>query len=193
MSFKKISFLFLIFLFSFSIFNFAGAASLVPCGPGSDSGKACTLCDFTSLAHNVVSFIITAAFAIAILVMLYGGFTILTAGDSTARMESGRKMILQTVIGLAILLSSWLIIDTTMKVFVGSTSPTSWGPWNTFPDCAELQNLIKGKTTTGAQSTGGPTQATPTTNPNQYTTPNSGAPANYQPINQINTSPTPGF
>lgn len=183
-----------IFIFLFSIclvvLPFITMAALVPCGPGSDSGKACTICDFTTLASNIVNFVIKAAFAIAVLYMLYGGFTILTAGESTARMESGRKIIFQTAIGLVILLSAWIIIDTTMKIFAGSTSPTSWGPWNRFPDCAELQNLIKPSGTTSGTKTQS-TQATPTTNPNQYLTPNTGAPAGTAPINTVNTSPTP--
>lgn len=107
------------------------AAGLVPCGPGT-SGGACKLCDLFVLIKNVVDFIFEIGTAIAIVLIIFGGFTILTAGESPERMEKGRKTIIAAIIGLAIALGSWLIIDVVMKILVGG-SPSEFGPWNQLP------------------------------------------------------------
>lgn len=148
---KTFIFLILAFTFSFSVFNLASAA-IVPCGPGT-SKPSCQLCDLITLLKNISNFVITLAGILVVVYLLYGGFLMLTSAGSSKKVEEGRSVMTQAVIGLVIILSAWLIVDTTLRVFMGTNAPTEWGPWNTFPSCGELNKIIYG--TNNPEETGG--------------------------------------
>lgn len=69
-------------------------------------GKAC----FLDLLKNIIGYLIMIAAPIVVIMMLYGGFVILTAGDSPEKVAGGRKTIMYAAIGYAIILCSWGII-----------------------------------------------------------------------------------
>lgn len=104
----------------------ARAAGLVPC-----EGTDCKFCHLFQLAEKIINFLVEISFAIAIIWIIWGGLKIIFAGANPGLAASGRKTILQAIIGLVILLCSWLIIDTILWVLTGSTSIENWGPWNT--------------------------------------------------------------
>lgn len=118
----------------FSMMPLIMSAALVPCGPGSESGLSCSMCDLITLAKNIVNFGIGLSVVMGVVFLIWGGFLILTGGSSD-RIKSGRSAIFYAITGLIIVLGAWLIIDTTLRIFMGSNSPTDWGPWNTFPSC----------------------------------------------------------
>ena len=61
-----------------------------------------------------------------------GGVMFLTAGGDPGRIGSAKKILTATVIGLAIILAAWLIIDTVIMFLVPSSSP--FQSWETI-DC----------------------------------------------------------
>jgi hypothetical protein len=100
-------------------------AALVPCGPG--AGAACTWADFYQLAKNIIDFMIyNLVFPISAVMIVVGGIMIMTAGDSSSRVATGKEIIAAAVVGLLIALLSWLIIDTIMKILTNGRL----GPWN---------------------------------------------------------------
>jgi hypothetical protein len=78
------------------------------------AGGICkSLCQLLLLAENLINFGLTILlFAIAPILLTWGGFVILTAGGSSERLGSGRKILFGTVIGVAIALGAYLIIGT---------------------------------------------------------------------------------
>ncbi len=114
----------LITIFLLLITSFASAQGLVQCGnPGQ---PACNLCSFLELAKNLINFAIQITFAFAGLFITWGAFVIMTAGGSAARVEEGKKMMTTAVIGLVIMLTSWLILGTVIQIITGSPSKLPW-------------------------------------------------------------------
>jgi hypothetical protein len=72
----------------------------VPCGL--DEHDICTICDFVVLIQNLLNLFITQIiWYIALLMMLYAGFLIITD-----KKKPGYELIKRTLIGLAIILLS---------------------------------------------------------------------------------------
>lgn len=136
--------LFVIWNLSFGIFNVAQAQEgLVPCGtnrypPGSTittngnsvdvSGQIanpCGFCDLLTLIEKIIDFALKISFSLVIIFILYGGFVIMTAGGSSERAASGRKIIQAAIIGILIALAAWLIINTILTVLTGQ----KFEPW----------------------------------------------------------------
>lgn len=89
------------------------AQGLVPCS-GIDCGRE----DLYQLIINVINFMIQGlAFPLVVLFFLIGGFLLLTSGGSPNRIEQGKKAITGAVIGLVIVLSSVVVINTFLAVF----------------------------------------------------------------------------
>ncbi len=104
--------------------NFTSAQGLVQCGnPGQ---PACNLCSFLELVKTLINFAIQISFAFAGLFITWGAFVIMTAGGSEERVKDGRKMVTTAVIGMVIMLSSWLILGTVIQVLTGSPSKLPW-------------------------------------------------------------------
>ena len=79
---KKII-LFSIFCFVFSVMA-VQAAGLVPCGGAGE--PACNFCHLKTLAENVINFALyNIAIPVTVIFIVYGGFVILTAGESAER------------------------------------------------------------------------------------------------------------
>lgn len=96
----------LIFLFlPFIVFG-----GLVPCG---GTGQPdCTLCHFLVLAQNIIEFLRNAGLALGALFIAWGGFLLLTSGESEERRAKGKETLRAAIIGIIIILASWIIINT---------------------------------------------------------------------------------
>jgi hypothetical protein len=84
---------------------------LVPCGrSGQDP---CTACDLYQLAHNVMNYIMFLSVPLAVLSIAIGGvYILLAAGGNSGLMGKGRDIITTALLGLIIILVSWLVINT---------------------------------------------------------------------------------
>ena len=82
---------------------------LVACG-----GNICTsLCDLLELGQRLTAFGITiVVFIIGPIMFVYGGMKLIMAGGAEEKIKSGRKTILDAVIGMAVALCTWLILST---------------------------------------------------------------------------------
>lgn len=108
------------------------AAGLVP----ECEGISCTICDLVKLANNLIGWLTQASLAVAVLVVGIGGYFILTAGGSEEKVKRGRQIIWSAVIGVAIILAAWVLVNTFLQILMKSPSP--W-PWNKIPeDCRPL-------------------------------------------------------
>jgi len=108
-----------------SIGTVASAQGLVPCG-GTGQPK-CEACHLVQLANNVLTFLIQLAVLISGIVFAIGGFNWVTSGGSSGKIEKGKKMMTNAIIGVIITLAAWLIIDTVLKVFLDDPA---LGVWN---------------------------------------------------------------
>lgn len=83
-------------------------AKLIPdCG---DVDNPCTLCHFLLMIKNVISLLTQIAFAIAALFFIVGGIAFLVSTGSPERIEWAKKTITNAVIGMVLVLTSYLIV-----------------------------------------------------------------------------------
>ena len=131
---KILTFFIVILIFTFSFFNFVQAA-LVPCGPG--VGPDCKFCHLLILVEKVIDFALyNIAIPLVVVFIVWGGLTIMTAGDSPEKVSQGRKMIQSAIIGVFIALGAWMIINMVLNAVGilsgvgGSFIPWQWGDVN---------------------------------------------------------------
>lgn len=134
--FKFILIVSLVFFIGFTVFAhsaFAVMEGIVPCGPGTSKSK-CSICDLFQLIDNIIDFAVkTLVPVLATLMIIVGAFILMTAGGSETQLSKGKDIIRATIVGIVIILISWLIIDTIMvslTKFGEGGSDNKWGPWN---------------------------------------------------------------
>ena len=107
----------------------AGAASagLVPCGGLNQ--KACEVCDLLVLTQNVLEFALKMAFLVIIGFVVYGGFRWIFSLGKEENLKAGQQIITNAIIGLIIILTAWIIVNTvfwTIKQMGGDDYTGTW-------------------------------------------------------------------
>ncbi len=105
-------------------------AGIVTCsGAIAQNGQqACTVCDIANTAQNVINTGIYIVVFLATILFVYAGGKYLTAEGNSGAISAAHKIFFNVAIGLIIILSSWLIVDTIMKALF--KQDTQFGPWN---------------------------------------------------------------
>lgn len=98
------------------------AAGLVPC-----IGSECRLCDLLVLIVNLTSFMMkNIAAPLAGLMFLIGGIMMISSGGEQKRYASGKQIFINTLIGAALVLSAWAIVNTIITVFGSAQVIGTW-------------------------------------------------------------------
>jgi len=71
--------------------------------------------EFNQLIQNVMDFLIIISIPLGIVVIIYGGFLLMTSAGSENRIAAGKRAILSAIIGLAIVFGSFIIITTILR------------------------------------------------------------------------------
>ncbi|MBI5306317.1 hypothetical protein HZB04_01905 [Candidatus Wolfebacteria bacterium] len=140
--FKKIISLFSIFCIAILLSTFyfllsinsaqAALGGLVPCGPGISGNETCNFCHLITLVNRIINFALyDIAIPLVVVMTLYGGFVIMTAGDDAGKVTEGKNIIQAAVIGVLVALGAWLIINTVLLALTDNQSliltPWKWG------------------------------------------------------------------
>lgn len=80
------------------------------------------------ILNTVAGFLYTLAIAVVTIMVLWGGFQILTAAGSPERIDRGKKTLLYAVIGTVVILIAGGIADLTADILGGGTGGTQPGP-----------------------------------------------------------------
>jgi hypothetical protein len=75
-----------------------------------------SLNDFLVLAINVANWILGVVGAVALLFFVYGGFVFILSAGSEEKVKSGKQILLNSIIGLAIVFASYTIIQFSMSL-----------------------------------------------------------------------------
>jgi len=98
---------------------------IVPCdGVGANP---CNICHLGTLAQNILTVGIYVAVFLSAILFAYAGFLYLT-NEALNKQQQAKDIFKNVVLGLIVVLSAWLIVDTTMRVLTGSGA--SIGAWN---------------------------------------------------------------
>lgn len=113
---------------------------LVPCGEMSVSGSSttgvtttgeCTMCHFQILLHKVLNFLVGIMVAVAALLFANAGVLYVLAPAGPANVSKAHKLFMNTLVGIVIILASWLFVDFLMKALLTDGEINKAGPWNT--------------------------------------------------------------
>ena len=119
----------------FPFFSFAAHdEGLVPCGPEHPApDDVCTTCHAFQLFNQVITFTFIDLFLPATAIaFLIGGVLMLTAGGNETQVSRGRSVLWNSVIGLLIAFSSWVIVNTIINTIAAKQYSAAWYK---FPGC----------------------------------------------------------
>lgn len=107
-------FIFLMVLTALPTLAWAQAGGLVPC-----SGPDCNTNDVVGFANNLISYLIQGLGIIAVIVMVYAGFKMVTSAGDEGAWTKAKELFGNVIIGIILILASWLIVDTLLKGLTG--------------------------------------------------------------------------
>lgn len=84
---------------------------LVPC-----DGPDCDACMLVTLANNILKFLIAFSVFAAIIAFTWAGFLMVTAAGNEGQITKAKNTFSVVAIGLIIVLASWLIVDTVLRL-----------------------------------------------------------------------------
>ncbi len=98
---------------------------IVPCGIG--DGPACTTCDLFKTFKNVIDFVLYGITGpIAAFMIVWAGGMMLLGGAKPELYGQGTKMLTNTLIGVSIILLSWLVTNTLIKSLAAGNDYDAW-------------------------------------------------------------------
>lgn len=86
----------------------------------------CNFCDALWVAKNIVAYLLQFATLAAVIMIVVGALTMMFAAGSEEKFATGKRTILNAVIGLAIALASWLIINTVIQFLAPGKTNVPW-------------------------------------------------------------------
>ena len=132
---KKLLLIVLIISIGLSLNYNQALAALVTCDPAKPAGAgSCDLCALFETIQNVVNFLIELAFAVVIIMSIYGGIRMYFSGSNPSSRQAAIKVITNAIIGLVIVLTSWIIVNTIITFLAKpGSAPTFWTKINCSP------------------------------------------------------------
>lgn len=94
--------------------------------PSTCNGPDCSLCDLAVLIQNIINFMVYLGVIGSALLFAYAGWLWLTSAERHEVRSQAKKVFTNVAIGLVIVLSGWIIVDTLLKNTLGGRI----GPWN---------------------------------------------------------------
>jgi hypothetical protein len=97
-----------------------------------DTKYNCGLNDLLNTAVKIASWLLGIAGSLTLLMFVYGGIMLLISGGSSERVGKGKTILTNSVIGLVIILLSFLIIGFVFKALGVKVDGTAWSKINWF-------------------------------------------------------------
>lgn len=80
------------------------------------------------VVQNSINFAVSIGVLLFVIYLTYTGFMLVVSGGSPGAREQGRTRLLNVVVGMAVLLGAWLMVDFVMKTLYNND--VHFGPWN---------------------------------------------------------------
>jgi hypothetical protein len=96
------------------------------------SGVDCSACNLVQMANIIIKWLFGVIFLIFAVLMLVAGFGLVTSAGNQSALEAAKSKFKNGIIGLLIVMSAWIMVDTIMKgLLTGGTGNVSgYGPWS---------------------------------------------------------------
>ena len=89
---------------------------------GAGEAGVATEADFGAIALKVINVLLAIAGLIAVIFLIVGGFRYVTAGGNEEAAESGKKTITNAIIGIVIIILSFVIVRVVSNALINSTT-----------------------------------------------------------------------
>ncbi len=103
------------------------------------TGDGCDICEVTKIFTNAADIVASLLSGIALLTFVIGGLFLIFSGGNPSRVETGKKILIGTISGLAIIFLAWItvnIIVRTASITGGTSDTTPFTPeWWEFKNC----------------------------------------------------------
>jgi hypothetical protein len=84
------------------------------------TGDGCDICEVTKIFTNAADIVASVLSAIALLMFVLGGFFLIFSAGNPSRVETGKKILIGTISGLAVVFLAWIAVN----IIVRTTSIT---------------------------------------------------------------------
>ncbi len=103
------------------------ASGLVPCGNGEGSSfTECSVCDLQQLAINLMKWFITIAVIVATALFVNTGILYVLSPSNPGNIAKAHNLFFATLVGMIIVFSAWMVINTVMVVLYDNASFGDW-------------------------------------------------------------------
>jgi len=119
---KYFAFIFTVLISVFNTTSVLAGEGLVTCS-GAD---ACNFCSFVDMTNGLIEWVIIIATTLSVVLLAFAGFRLVTSMGDASALEDAKKLLVNSFIGILIMLAGWTIVDTFLKVFAGG----DLGVWN---------------------------------------------------------------
>lgn len=107
-------------------------AQTAPGGFVTCNGFECSACNLVQMANTIIIWLFGMFFVLFAGLMTVAGFGLVTSKGNQSALEAAKSKFSNAIIGLLIMMSAWLIVDTIMKGLLkgGTGEIQGWGPWS---------------------------------------------------------------
>ncbi|MFM2423657.1 MAG: hypothetical protein RLZZ70_42 [Candidatus Parcubacteria bacterium] len=85
------------------------------------NGRDCTTCNVVHIANGLIKWLIGFLFVLFAVILAWAGFGLVTSGGNQGALDTAKEKFSNAIIGILLVLSAWLIVDTLMRGLVGNS------------------------------------------------------------------------
>lgn len=104
------------------------SAALVPCAT-EENPDMCTLCDLFSGIQKLIKFGAGIVVIVCVFIIVIGGIIYIVSSGDSGMMEKAKGAIKAAVVGFAIFLCAWLIVNAVFAILGARISNVTSRPW----------------------------------------------------------------
>lgn len=93
-----------------------------------DTGVRCSEGSIASIFRLIINWALAIAFIAAVIILIYGGFLYITSAGNTENATKGKTAIINAIIGIVIIVLSYVIVQIVYRFVSGSGSGGVLGP-----------------------------------------------------------------
>lgn len=93
-----------------------------------DTGVRCSEGSIASIFRLIINWALAIAFIAAVVMLIYGGFLYITSAGNTDNATKGKTAIVNALIGIVIIVLSYIIVQIVYRFVAGSSSGGVLGP-----------------------------------------------------------------
>jgi Type IV secretion system pilin len=98
--------------------NAAGSGSSIDCAGGGVAGN-----NIGNIANNIVNIFSIIVGAVAVIMIIYGGFRYITSGGDSNRVGSAKNTLIYAIVGLIIVALAQIIVHFVLHASTSATTP----------------------------------------------------------------------